>query len=87
MSTLDYDISPLIHYLWLHKLISESNHLGIVQFGTEEFHSTSNVTFSAKEFNLSVAAGQPQVASRSSDSMLPNLGLVLISLLIILASL
>ncbi|KUJ13835.1 concanavalin A-like lectin/glucanase [Mollisia scopiformis] len=80
VTTFDRDISPLLHYLWQHKLISESNYLGVVQFGTETFHASSNVTFSAQDFNISVAAGQPLVDSRAAGGALPNLVLLLLPL-------
>jgi len=65
INDFDEDISPLIHYLWRHKYISESTYLGIVQFGTETFYATSNVTFSTWNFNMSLTAGPPRPASAS----------------------
>jgi hypothetical protein len=41
-------------------MFAESNYLGIVQFGTETFHATSNVTFSAKNFNFNITKGDPK---------------------------
>lgn len=66
LSNFNQDISPLLHFLWRHDYISESNYLGTVQFGTETFHSTSNVTFSARDYRLNVAAGQPAPSSEAS---------------------
>ncbi|KAE8444317.1 hypothetical protein EG329_000627 [Mollisiaceae sp. DMI_Dod_QoI] len=71
-------------YSWLaptnHKMISESNYLGIVQFGTETFHSSSNVTFSAQDFNLSIASGTPLMDSKAAAGALPNLAVLLLPL-------
>ena len=72
--------NPLIHYLWRQKIIDESNYLGIVQFGTETFHSTSNVTFSAQDFNFTIHQGKPaSETSLSSGRFLPNLALLLLA--------
>jgi len=78
ITTFDKDISPLLHYLWQHKKISESNYLGIVQFGTETFHASSNVTFSAQDFNLTVASGKPLVDSKATAAAPPNLVFLLL---------
>lgn len=75
------DISLLLHYLWRHKYIDESNFLGTVQFGTETFHSTSNVTFSTQNFNLSVHSGKPQVASSGNLNFVPHLKWVVIAII------
>lgn len=80
VSDFNRDISPLMHYLWQHKMISESNFLGIVQFGTETFHSSSNVTFSAQDFNLNVSSGKPLVDSKAAGGALPSLGLLFLPL-------
>ncbi|KAF8859736.1 concanavalin A-like lectin/glucanase [Acephala macrosclerotiorum] len=79
ITNIDDDISPLLHYLWWHNKISESNYLGIVQFGTETFHSSSNVTFSAQDFNLTVASGNPPTDSSAAAGALPNLVFILLS--------
>jgi xyloglucan-specific endo-beta-1,4-glucanase len=60
IAAFDEDISPLLHYLWRSNYIDEANYLGIVQFGTETFHSSANVTFSMQDFNMSVHPGEPQ---------------------------
>lgn len=72
------DISPLLHYLWQSKKISEANFLGIVQFGTETFHSSENVTFSTNNFNLSLASGKPLVESGSAAAPQSHLTMILI---------
>jgi len=64
----DEDVSPLIHYLWRHGMISENVYLGSLQFGTETFHAGSNVTFSAQDTVLTVASGTPEATSGVSIS-------------------
>ncbi|KAK0112485.1 hypothetical protein ONS96_001722 [Cadophora gregata f. sp. sojae] len=59
ITDFDEDISPLLHYLWRHKLIDDSNYLGIVQFGSEAFHAKAEVVFSAQDYKLSIAGGTP----------------------------
>jgi len=59
LTSFNADISPLLHYLWRHSYIHEANYLGIVQFGMETFHATSNVTFSATDFDISIYQGDP----------------------------
>jgi len=39
--------------------MDESVYLGIVQFGSEGFHSESNVTFSVRDYDLNVQSGSP----------------------------
>lgn len=77
VNNFDTDISPLLHYLWREKYISESNYLGVVQFGSETFHATSNVTFSVRNFNMSIEAGTPKPTTSaatpsSTSSSAPN---------------
>jgi hypothetical protein len=59
-----------MHYLWRHNFIPESTYLGIVQFGTETFHSHSNVTFQVHDFDMSVTRNLTQVLPKAD----PNLG-------------
>ena len=68
------DISPLLQYLYKNDLVPASLYLGAVQFGSETFHATSNVTFSVNDFSINMtstgspdgdiltplASGQPQ---------------------------
>ncbi|KAG4415011.1 hypothetical protein IFR04_011832 [Cadophora malorum] len=79
------DFSPLVHYLWRHKLIDESLYLGIVQFGSETFHASSNVVFSAHDYNLSVAPGTPSPDASDAASIVPDAGLGILSVSLILA--
>ncbi|KAH7333128.1 concanavalin A-like lectin/glucanase domain-containing protein [Rhexocercosporidium sp. MPI-PUGE-AT-0058] len=88
ITDFDEDISPLLHYLWRHKLIDDSNYLGVVQFGTETFHASSNVVFSAHDYNLSIAAGKPSEEKSASTTIVPNLTLIIVfSALVLLEAL
>ncbi|PVH71425.1 glycoside hydrolase family 12 protein [Cadophora sp. DSE1049] len=79
------DISPLLHYLWRHKLIDDANYLGIVQFGTETFHASSDVVFSAYDYNLSIAAGTPSPDLSAAAVTVPDMCLGIFSVSLILA--
>lgn len=58
-TSFDEDIAPLLQYLWRNQLVSADARLGLVQFGSEAYHSGNNVTFSAADFNMDVWMGTP----------------------------
>ncbi|ROV97272.1 hypothetical protein VSDG_04789 [Cytospora chrysosperma] len=58
-TSFDEDIAPLLQYLWRNELVSADARLGLVQFGSEAYHSGNNVTFSAADFNMDVWMGTP----------------------------
>lgn len=58
-TSFDEDISPLLQYLWRNELVSADARLGLVEFGSETYHSGSNVTFSARDFAMTVWKGEP----------------------------
>ncbi|CAN8099144.1 unnamed protein product [Discula destructiva] len=58
-TAFDEDISPLLQYLWRNELVSADARLGLVEFGSEAYHSTSNVTFSAGKFSMDIRKGEP----------------------------
>ncbi|KEF58945.1 uncharacterized protein A1O9_03788 [Exophiala aquamarina CBS 119918] len=49
------DFSPLVHYLWQFNFMPQNIYLGTIQFGTETFHATSEVSFSAGNYSLSIS--------------------------------
>lgn len=49
------DFSPLVHYLWQFNFMPQNVYLGTIQFGTETFHATSEVLFSAGNYSLSIS--------------------------------
>ncbi|KAF1848128.1 glycoside hydrolase family 12 protein [Cucurbitaria berberidis CBS 394.84] len=57
------DVSPLVHYLWRHGMILAANYIGVIQFGTEQKHAMSNVTFSVDRFALDATRGVPKEAA------------------------
>lgn len=67
IDSFDADISPLLHYLWRNDYLDDTDYLGTVQFGTETFHSVSNVTFSARNFSMSVEPGKPKETPTTPD--------------------
>lgn len=58
-TNFDEDVSPLLQYLWRKKLVSADARLGLVEFGSEAYHSGANVTFSASEFSMQLLTGHP----------------------------
>lgn len=58
-TAFDEDISPLLQYLWRNDLVSSDARLGLVEFGSEAYHSASNVTFSAGDFSMQIWKGEP----------------------------
>lgn len=58
-TNFDEDISPLLQYLWRNKLVSADVRLGLVEFGSETYHSAGNVTFSARDLSMSLRKGNP----------------------------
>ena len=51
------DLSPLLQPLWRNGLISPASYLGVVEFGSEAFHSSENITFTASGFDIHLLAG------------------------------
>ncbi|ROW06362.1 hypothetical protein VPNG_07541 [Cytospora leucostoma] len=58
-TSFDEDIAPLLQYIWRNELVSADARLGLIQFGSEAYHSGNNVTFSAADFTLDVWLGTP----------------------------
>ncbi|PSR86963.1 concanavalin A-like lectin/glucanase domain-containing protein [Coniella lustricola] len=57
--TFDEDISPLLQYLWRNDLVSADVLLGVIEFGSEAYYASGNVTFSAGQFAIDVLNGDP----------------------------
>ncbi|KAK1833592.1 hypothetical protein QBC39DRAFT_389826 [Podospora conica] len=51
------DMSPLLQPLWRSGLISPASYIGVVEFGSEAFHSPENVTFLASGFDIHLRTG------------------------------
>ncbi|KAJ0108455.1 hypothetical protein J7T55_002059 [Diaporthe amygdali] len=58
-TSFDEDITPLLQYLWRNELVSADARIGLVEFGSEAYHSGNNVTFSAGDFDMNVWLGTP----------------------------
>lgn len=54
LTSFDEDYLPLLGYLWGEGFIPESSYLLNLNFGSEAFHSNTNVTFSAQTFAMSI---------------------------------
>ncbi len=74
LTSFHNDISPLFNYLVDHNLLPTSAYLGSVQFGTETFHATANVTFTASNFALDLEKGIK--TSNALGGVVPNLALI-----------
>ncbi|CVL00351.1 uncharacterized protein FMAN_09830 [Fusarium mangiferae] len=67
ITEFDEDVSPLLEYVWRNGLIANSTYLGIVEFGSETWQSSVNVTFSAASYSLTInATGASSPGSRIS---------------------
>ncbi|KAK3334673.1 concanavalin A-like lectin/glucanase domain-containing protein [Neurospora tetraspora] len=51
------EVSPLLQFLWRKGLVSAGSHLGLVEFGSEAYHSDGIVTFAASEFDMHLVTG------------------------------
>jgi hypothetical protein len=51
-------------------MIVAANYVGVIQFGTEQKHAMSNVTFSVTEFAMSATRGTPKSATTSLGGLL-----------------
>lgn len=49
----------MFQYLWHNELMPANAQLGLVEFGSEAYHSGNNVTFSAGSFSMGVWPGDP----------------------------
>ncbi|KAH7213227.1 concanavalin A-like lectin/glucanase domain-containing protein [Fusarium redolens] len=56
ITEFDEDVSPLLEYVWRNGLIANSTYLGIVEFGSETWQSSANVTFSTASYSLTINA-------------------------------
>lgn len=63
------DISPLLQALWRNKLIPGDAFLGLVEFGTEAFHSDKNITFTVSHFGMNLTSGTaPNLATTTATT-------------------
>jgi len=59
MSDFDIDLTALFQALWKNNLIPSNASLGLVEFGSEAFHSVQNITFAASNFGMDLSPGTP----------------------------
>jgi xyloglucan-specific endo-beta-1,4-glucanase len=57
MSDFDFDLTTLLQALWKNNLVPSNASLGLIEFGSEAFHSDQNVTFAVSEFGMDLAPG------------------------------
>jgi hypothetical protein len=57
INNVNLDVSPLLIALWQRNLLPHNVMLGSVGFGTETYHATQKVTFSATKFAMNVESG------------------------------
>ena len=77
------DISELLYYLFQNSLLPSGNiYLGSVQFGSETFHSTENVSFLIDEgFAMELASGGKPGPPSKATIIVPIIVVVLLILL------
>jgi xyloglucan-specific endo-beta-1,4-glucanase len=70
-NVLDFiiDFNPLLRTLTRNNLVPLDVRLGLVEFGSETFHSTKNITFSASNFTMDL-----QGNGKASHSGVPKIG-------------
>jgi hypothetical protein len=79
MQDFSMDISPLLTALVQNNLIPANVYVGRVDFGSEAFHSPSNVTFSAADYSMDLVCGSGSCKESSGSSIKPVLsGLLLV---------
>ena len=71
------DISPLLTALVKNNLVPANVSVGTVDFGTEAFHSFSNVTFSAADYSMDMCINGSCKISMASQRWVPGLSVVL----------
>lgn len=73
MTDFNEDISPLLQALWRNKLIPGDAFLGLVEFGTEAFHSDKNITFTVSHFSMNLTSGTaPNLAVTTAPKSCPQ---------------
>jgi xyloglucan-specific endo-beta-1,4-glucanase len=79
----------MVKYMVDAGIVNATEYLGIVEFGTETFHSNSNVTFSVTDYNISINSlnNTPVSTPFSSDptknvaaAYIPNIAFLLATL-------
>jgi xyloglucan-specific endo-beta-1,4-glucanase len=85
MQDFNVDISPLLTALVQNSLIPPNVYVGRVDFGSEAFHSPSNVTFSAADYSMDLACGSGSCKESSgSPRLAPGLtGLLLLGVAVL----
>ncbi|TQN66157.1 Endoglucanase cel12A [Colletotrichum shisoi] len=66
VTQFDEDITPLLKFVLESGEIDEDSWLGLVEFGSEAWHSPENVTFSAAHFSMELDNGESGSGSGSS---------------------
>jgi xyloglucan-specific endo-beta-1,4-glucanase len=79
LDDFNLDISPLLTALVQNNLMSSSVYIGRIDFGSEAFHSPSNVTFSAADYSLDLKCGSGSCKkSLASPRLAPGLSVLLV---------
>ncbi|KAH7371627.1 concanavalin A-like lectin/glucanase domain-containing protein [Pyrenochaeta sp. MPI-SDFR-AT-0127] len=85
LTEFEGDLSPLVHYLWRHGLVLAANYIGVIQFGTEQKHATSNITFSVDRFTIGAIRGTPKAAAGPAKKI-PQVAILCTLTIIVVAS-
>jgi hypothetical protein len=52
ITNFDEDVSPLLEYIWRNGLVPKTSYVGLIEFGSETWHSPEVVTFAARDFRM-----------------------------------
>jgi len=78
MQDFNLDISPLLTALVNNNLVPANAYIGRVDFGSEAFHTPSNVTFSAADYSMDLTCGSGSCKkSLAAARLVPGLSALL----------
>jgi len=79
-SDFSADVMPLINYLTNNSLVESDAFMGILQFGSETWHSAGNITFDVASFNLNVTSTDAAANAKASAAISAKSGSSIVSL-------
>jgi xyloglucan-specific endo-beta-1,4-glucanase len=78
LQDFNLDVSPLLSALVKNNLVPANAYIGRVDFGTEAYHTPSNVTFSAAGYSMDLTCGSGSCQkSLASARLVPGLSVLL----------
>lgn len=68
IESFDIDTTYLIKALTNNNLVPSNAYLGLVDYGSEAFHATENITFAAHSFDMNLTLGTAPVLNAAPPS-------------------